>query len=190
MSKSTSLYGWQAENPFNPLEKMFWKQDLFRRTGGSKNFIEFACGCQVTFFVPPVDVVPNYEGFEAAPGSSFFRFSRKNLCDLHRGQDLGLYDFRNPAGFYFNCRGCDFPLSAMEGDFSCESKWSEYDAAVHASQEYGGFCDGVEFCPICHDPVPYEKIFEEYEAWRFDELMERHENEKERFYPDDGDSSF
>lgn len=175
MSKSTSLYGWQVENPFNPSERMFWKQEVFRKTGGSKNFIEFFCGCQVTFFVPPVDVVPNYEGFESAPGSSFFRFSRKNLCDLHRGKDLGLYDFRNPSGFYFNCRGCGFPLSEMEGDFSCGD---------------GGFCDGVEFCPICHDPVPYGKVFEEYEAWRFDELMERHENEKERFYPDDGDSSF
>lgn len=136
---------------------------------GGKTLWWFDCGCSMIVFDLPPSLPQDYGCCGVCENPEISRIAKRQVCPDHLKQGIvNSFD----SGFTYRCKGCEFPLSENEGDFFCEAEWWEYDSQVHASQQFGGSCDGEETCPICKTWIDYDEVYTKWEAFRYDQIQE------------------
>lgn len=121
---------------------------------GSKIQIEWGCGCK-------------WAGWLGDKEPVLQKASRVRYCVLHRFLVNTLENvFPNNTSYTCPNELCEYPLEEGQ-EFECEGPTMEkhYEVPPPNVEEFGGWCDCVEECPICGTPINSDDIYQQwYEA--------------------------
>jgi hypothetical protein len=112
------------------------------------------CTCTCIAYIPPT-------ARDDRDDRDDFSIQERFVCGEH--SRLGFLTYNMPPGrvFSYSCTTCGYYLEE-DNHFGCENDSEEYHPEVHATEYFGGFCDGVERCPICGTLIDYDEV---YKAW-------------------------